>query len=198
MSDLGERACEALHALRLRGLYDGLDDAALDELCGTGLAVRKDSLGVLTESGRAANAAWARYADGSEEQRAVERSYAQFLPFNEELLVVSTAWQVRTGNVPNDHRDTKYDWDVIDRLVKLDERAGPVVRRLGKAVSRFVPYRPLLTDALQRVQAGEHDWFVSPRVDSYHTVWMRLHEDLLLALGRERASESEATSMETG
>ena len=31
--------------------------------------------------------------------------------------------------------------------------------------------------------------FVSPSIDSYHTVWMQLHEDLLLALGRDRASE---------
>jgi hypothetical protein len=36
---------------------------------------------------------------------------------------------------------------------------------------------------------GETEWLTSPRVDSYHTVWMQLHEDLLLALGRDRASE---------
>ena len=34
---------------------------------------------------------------------------------------------------------------------------------------------------------GDHEWLTSPRIDSYHTVWMQLHEDLLLALGKNRA-----------
>ena len=50
----------------------------------------------------------------------------------------------------------------------------------------FAPYRERLRSARRRVVDGEHDWFTSPRVDSYHTVWMELHEDLLAALGWER------------
>jgi hypothetical protein len=66
---------------------------------------------------------------------------------------------------------------------------GRVVRRLGRAVARFEPYRPALRDARRRVEAGESDWFASPRCDSYHTVWMRLHEDLLCAIGGDRSTE---------
>ena len=44
-------------------------------------------------------------------------------------------------------------------------------------------------DAREKVEDGEHDWFTSPRIDSYHTVWMQWHEDLLLALGREREQD---------
>src|SRR5918994_378376 len=44
----------------------------------------------------------------------------------------------------------------------------------------------LAGSARRRVEDGEHDWFTSPRIDSYHTVWMELHEELLVALGRER------------
>ena len=36
---------------------------------------------------------------------------------------------------------------------------------------------------------GDTEWITSPSIDSYHTVWMQLHEDLLLALGRDRATE---------
>jgi hypothetical protein len=43
-----------------------------------------------------------------------------------------------------------------------------------------------------RVSEGERDWLTSPRVDSYHTVWMELHEELLAALGLERGSEEQA------
>jgi pyruvate,orthophosphate dikinase len=42
---------------------------------------------------------------------------------------------------------------------------------------------------VDRVEAGERDWFTKPLIDSYHTVWFELHEDLLSTLGKERASE---------
>ena len=119
---------------------------------------------------------------------AAEQTYVGFLPLNRELLRLCHDWQVR-GGVANTHDDPIYDFTVIDRLVGLDERVGPIVRRLARAVPRFAPYRHALRDARRRVEAGESDWFASPRCDSYHTVWMRLHEDLLCATGVERSSE---------
>ena len=112
--------------------------------------------------------------------------YESFGPLNREVLRVCTDWQVRPGGAPNDHVDAAYDWSVIDRLTAVDERAGPLLRRLGRSVPHFAPYRERLRTAQRRVVDGERDWFTSPRVDSYHTVWMELHEDLLAALGLER------------
>lgn len=166
-----------------------VDDARAAPLCDVGLAQRKGTFLALTPEGRVVHAAWARLEVGSEGENAARRTYDQFLPINVELLQVSTDWQLRAGNVPNDHTDQAYDWSVIDRLAELDERAGPIVRRLGRTVERFEPYRPRLRECLQRVKGGEHEWFLSPRIDSYHTVWMQLHEDLLLALGIDRAEE---------
>jgi hypothetical protein len=105
---------------------------------------------------------------------------------NREVLRVCTDWQVRPGGAPNDHTDTAYDWSVIDRLEALDDRAGPLLRRLAGADSRFGGYCGRLRAARRRVVDGERDWLTSPRVDSYHTVWMELHEALLAALGLER------------
>src|SRR5262249_11881501 len=115
--------------------------------------------------------------------------YEAFLPLNAELIRLCNDWQVRPGNVPNDHRDPHYDWSVIDRLRALDERAAPVLRRVGRVLEPFDAYPRRLRVALQHVDEGETEWFTSPRIDSYHTVWMQVHEDLLLALGRERADE---------
>ena len=112
--------------------------------------------------------------------------YESFEPLNREVLQLCTDWQVQPGGALNDHRDAAYDWSVIDRLTAADERAGPLLRTLAGAVPNFAPYRERLRTARRRVVDGEHDWFTSPRVDSYHTVWMELHEDLLAALGRER------------
>lgn len=178
-----------LHELRLRGMVSAVACAAPDALCATGLAARKGTFLVLTSAGREANTQWARLPPGSEQESAARRAYDQFLAMNAEFLQISTDWQVRPGNVPNDHRDTEYDWGVLDRLAAIDERTGPILRRLGNEVERFAGYRGRLRDALRRVQDGEHDWFLSPTCDSYHTVWMQLHEDLLLALGLARADE---------
>ncbi|MBV8161068.1 MAG: hypothetical protein JO265_09110 [Acidimicrobiia bacterium] len=61
--------------------------------------------------------------------------------------------------------------------------------RLGSVLDRFGPYGQRLAAAVERVEAGDHDWFTKPLIDSYHTVWFELHEDLLSTLGKERASE---------
>jgi hypothetical protein len=63
------------------------------------------------------------------------------------------------------------------------------VRHVARHVDRFGRYRSRLRAALARVDEGDHDWLTSPRVDSYHSVWMQLHEDLLLALGTDRSDE---------
>ena len=86
--------------------------------------------------------AWARVVAGTETEEAVTRAYERFLPLNAEFLRLCHDWQVRPGNVPNDHGDVAYDWSVIDRLRALDERAGA-----GPA-----PRRPC-TRSLRRVSA---------------------------------------------
>ena len=130
---------------------------------------------------------------GSDDEAAVRRAYERFLPLNRELIRVCNDWQVRPGGVPNDHRDPRYDWSVIDRLRALDERVAPVIYAARpRAVRASARYRPRLRAALARVDDGEHEWLTSPRIDSYHTVWMQLHEDLLLALGADRSDESES------
>jgi hypothetical protein len=55
--------------------------------------------------------------------------------------------------------------------------------------ARFASYRSRLRAARALVDDGQFEWVTSPRCDSYHTVWMQLHEDLLLALGADRSSE---------
>jgi hypothetical protein len=49
-----------------------------------------------------------------------------------------------------------------------------------------------LRAALDRVRAGETAWLTRPLIDSYHTVWFELHEELILAVGltREEAARS--------
>lgn len=130
-----------------------------------------------------------RLEPGSQAEEKCARAYEAFRTMNREVLQVCTDWQVRPGGALNDHTDAAYDWSVIDRLEAIDDRVGPLVRRLAGADVRFGGYRERLRAARRLVVDGERDWLTSPRVDSYHTVWMELHEDLLAALGLERQAE---------
>jgi hypothetical protein len=174
-----------LHRVRLRGV---VVDAGEDwgQLLELGLVVDGRRGVVLSAAGRSAHAEWARLGPGSEIEGVVERAFARFLPLNETLLRLCHEWQVRPDGGVNDHRDRAYDWQVVDRLRALDEQIGPVIRRVERSVERFADYRPRLQTALAAVDEGRLEMFASPTCDSYHTVWMQLHEDLLLALGLSR------------
>ena len=75
------------------------------------------------------------------------------------------------------------------RLAKVDSAAQPICDELADALARFGNYGRRLAAARARVEAGEHDWMTKPMIDSYHSVWFELHEDLLATLGIERGSE---------
>ena len=133
-----------------------------------------------------------RELDASGARSAVESAYERFLGLNVELLAVCTDWQV-VGSpgepAVNDHTDPLHDAAVLHRLDHLHAAALPVTEDLRTALGRFAGYRSRLVAAHARVQAGEHDWITRPTIDSYHTVWFELHEDLLATLGRERSRE---------
>jgi hypothetical protein len=127
----------------------------------------------------------------------VQASYATFLTENPTMLHLCTDWQLRTdlgGDEPvlNQHDDPDYDRSVLVRLDELHRRARPIWRGLAQGLQRFVPYDHRFERAAERVASGEHDWFTKPSIDSYHTVWFELHENLLATLGIERSSEGAA------
>jgi len=122
----------------------------------------------------------------------VEAAYREFLALNPRLLTTASAWQLRQEDgqaVVNDHTDPAHDARVLADLRALHTDAAPLVALLGSLLERFGRYGTRLATAVDRVEAGDHDWFTKPLIDSYHTVWFELHEDLLSTLGKERASE---------
>lgn len=121
----------------------------------------------------------------------IEGCYQEFLSLNADLLSVCTAWQVRDldRNILNDHSDRDYDNGVIKRLADVHAGVSPIAARLSGVAERFRHYEPRLKVALDKVKKGNQEWFAKPIIDSYHTVWMELHEDLLSTLRIDRASE---------
>jgi hypothetical protein len=187
---LSDAAWALLHDLRLRGFRPAEGGPAEDELAEAGLVRVRGANLALAPAGREAHAAWARLTPGSEEEALARSAYERFLALNVEFLRICTDWQLKPGNQPNDHSDAAYDFKILERLDRLDERAGALIEGLGKTVPRFAGYRARLTAALDRI-SEDRAWLASPRCDSYHTVWMQLHEDLLSAVGVNRADEAQ-------
>lgn len=197
-----------LHGLRLKGCAEseavaeaiGVPDAdvkpELDRLVEDGLAhdrTGRPSGFTLTPAGRDEHLRLiAAELDAAGAHDSVRAGYGRFVTINPELLAVCTAWQLREVNgesVLNDHSDGDHDTAVIERLAHLDAAVQPICAGLAEALGRFGSYGARLGNALAHVRAGDGDWFTKPMIPSYHTVWFEFHEDLLVTLGMDRASE---------
>jgi hypothetical protein len=112
--------------------------------------------------------------------------YDRFMQLNTRVLKVCSEWQLRDGDVPNDHSDRDYDASVVDRLSELHRRSGRCIGAIAECASRYAPYVARLDSCVERLHAGDRAAFTAVMAESYHTVWFELHQDLLLTLGRER------------
>jgi hypothetical protein len=186
-----------LQAVRLKGRI------SRDDLTGTlgsddvGLAVDK-----LVEAGLLADGPTLRISpEGrlrleelltSERQQvdvaAVLAAYSEFRSVNIEFKALVTDWQLRGGQ-PNPHDDADYDAAVLARLDEVHHTVLPLVNAAGAELPRLGRYAVKLQTALDRVRAGETMWLSRPLIDSYHTVWFELHEELILAAGLTRDAE---------
>ena len=132
--------------------------------------------------------------DGTGTREVVASAYAGFRRLNPELLAACTDWQLRPGPegpMVNDHLDATHDAAAVARLEGVHREALDVLAPAAAALERYADYAPRLQIALDRVRAGSEDWFDKPMIDSYHTVWFELHEDLLATLGLTRTGEVE-------
>ncbi|MEL7155311.1 MAG: pyruvate, phosphate dikinase [Actinomycetota bacterium] len=189
-----------LHALRIKGMgpadvlaaMTGADEAAVGatlarlEAAGSVSFMAARELWLITPEGRAAHA-----------QQLPERlagvdlaplPYEPFLRLNGDFKQLCTDWQLRDG-APNDHEDEAYDQAILDRLSQLHEAAMPVLMAQAEVLGWLAPYRDRLGAALDRLRAGDAKALTGVMCDSYHDIWMELHEDLIVTLGIDRVAE---------
>lgn len=132
---------------------------------------------------------YSRYYDGLRASQTFLATCERFERINLELKQLITDWQtVEVGGqrVRNDHSDAQYDAGILDRLGALHERFEPLLAQLIAGLPRLAIYRHKLEHALAEAEAGRTQWVSDARLESYHTVWFELHEDLLRILGRKR------------
>jgi hypothetical protein len=200
-----------LHTVRVGGMTDavtvvhrtGLDRDLVDELLlddeargWVGRVSFADLAGwSLTESGRAEDER--RLAEELEHtgaRAAVDRAHDTFAKLNDRFLVTLTRWQIRPQPwdrlAANDHDDLTWDGRVLDELAAFRRRLGPLCAELSTALDRFAGYDDRFGTALEQAESGRLAWVDGVEVDSCHTVWIQLHEDLLATLGLRRGPQT--------
>lgn len=185
-----KKSGDAAEIARVIGMPEDAAASGLETAQAEGWVIGARGRYMLTPQGRA------RLDEGYPQEFAAERdnadlvaAYEKFEVVNTKLLDMFTRWQTMTTGgvqIPNDHSDREYDEKIIDELGDIHERADRVLERFEAAVPRLGIYRQRLADAYDKVLAGEQDFVSGVRVDSYHTVWFELHEDILRILGRTR------------
>lgn len=126
------------------------------------------------------------------DQARLQDLYHRFDEHNTAFKSIITAWQMRDADTPNDHTDPGYDGEVLERLEELHVSFTALLEEIVAAATRLTHYPPRFAAALDRIRAGEHHFVARPIIDSYHTVWFELHEELIGLLGRTRAEEAAA------
>ncbi|WP_250287240.1 MULTISPECIES: hypothetical protein [unclassified Frankia] len=123
---------------------------------------------------------------------ALDLVWEEFSAHDHALKAILRDWQLR-GEEPNDHSDTAYDAAVIARVEALHGDVGRLALRAAGVIPRLGRYPGRLEVALVRLRGGDRRFLTHPMVDSYHTVFHELHEELYGATGRDRVSEEATT-----
>jgi len=165
-------------------------NATVATLEGEGAIFRMDADVMVTETGTAMakDSAGQMYAQLRDDPD-IERWHTRFEPLNRQLLRAITSWQtidVGGSRVPNEHADAEYDEKVRSQIDAIVTKMGRLLDELGAKVPRLLRYRERLMDALARADAGDARFISDVRVDSIHSIWFEMHEDVLLVLGKER------------
>ncbi len=115
--------------------------------------------------------------------------YQRFLTLNGEFKTLCTTWQMRGPDEPNDHTDPDYDAACIAHLADLATRTAPVIQELAAVLPRMARYQHRLEEAAAAVRAGDTNRFTGVMSDSFHDVWMELHQDLIVLQDVDRVAE---------
>jgi hypothetical protein len=185
-----------LQAVRLKGRVSRDDLAAtlggdfvdvVDRLVGSGLLLDGPTLR-LSPEGRGRLEGLLADERSHVDAAAVLAAYDEFRSVNTEFKALVTDWQLKDGQ-PNTHEDVGYDAAVLARLDDVHRRVTRTIAAVATQLPRLSRYSVKLQTALDNIHAGETMWLARPLIDSYHTVWFELHEELILAAGRTRETD---------
>jgi hypothetical protein len=160
-------------------------EASVEELIEAGLLTDGAALR-LTAAGRTRLGELLASERASVDAAEADRVYGQFVTINAEFKSVISQWQLDKADAGGEGAAGA----VLTRVGELHRAVVPVVEAAAGLVPRLGAYAGRLDAALRLAEAGDLAWLTRPLVDSYHTVWFELHEELIGLAGRTRADEA--------
>ena len=173
---------EPLHAIRVGGMHAPKPDNA-EELAERGLLFVSPVGCMLTEKGTQLHSELIEQQRADLDVEAVGALYERFLAVNQPTKSKCAEWQ----KLADDDFDQRFM--IATDLQDILERVSTTITRTSEHLPRFAGYPPRMKTALDRVLEGESEYLTSPKVESFHNVWMECHEDYLLTLGISREEE---------
>lgn len=184
-----------LHSLRLKGRAStssiaaaiGIDEdtaaAVLESQAAKGLVLLRTgriSGWLLTPEGRTDIGSRISTEKSTVDVSALGALYdAEFLKLNGTFKELCTHWQLAGGNA-----------EVVEtELTRVHDANLTLLERFGAHAPRFTRYVARFVSAYDRFRGGEAAALLQPMRESYHDVWLELHEDLLLLLDRQREED---------
>jgi hypothetical protein len=182
-----------LHVLKIRGLATeaqiaaslGVTAESVRETLRSAVAVgsaryREGRVSgfALTPEGRVRHQSTRASCVSNDMESCLSDIYERFLAPNRGFKQLTKEWQTRE---PDADRTP-----LIAQLDELHDKTMALVRQAATACPRFSAYLPRFERALSAVKSGDATALARPMTDSYHDVWMELHEDLISTLGRQR------------
>ena len=119
----------------------------------------------------------------------------RFILLDGRMKDLVTAWQIRdvANQVFNDHTDAAYDASILEQLGVIHGGVVELLTPLGhQALADGLLPRTAGACPGRRPGRRPRSSWRRRRVDSYHTVWFELHEDLIRLSGRLRSDETAA------
>ncbi|MBA7646949.1 hypothetical protein ES703_54717 [subsurface metagenome] len=108
-------------------------------------------------------------------ERELEAIYERFDKENSIFKRIVSEWQAE--------RD---DQKALEGLEGVHVRISEIFQELSRLIPRYEIYPSRFNKALKNFKDGKTEYLAKYSVDSYHTIWFELHEDLLNLLGKER------------
>jgi phosphoenolpyruvate-protein kinase (PTS system EI component) len=188
-----------LHVLRIRGFAtpDGLTASLgefpadiIGELVDAGLVryIEPRQMYGLLPDGKARHEELLESLADTSTLSGLSDAYERFLVLNDLFKALCTTWQMY-GDQPNDHTDADYDRACVDQLGQLSADVQPLIADLAQAIPRLARYGPRLSTASTNVANGDQKQFTGVMCESFHDVWMELHEDLVVLQRIDRTVE---------
>lgn len=194
MSVAPERELAVLQTVRLKGRIAraalsgpvGIEPEALapivDALVRAGLLADGPTLR-LTDAGRLRLAELLAAERSTVDATVAAGAYADFERLNNRLKDIVSQWQIARATA---EVDAERDAVIAARVGDIHRDVLPVIAAAGGQVPRLSGYGDRLSTALRRILEGDMAWLSRPIIDSYHTLWFELHEELIGLAGRSR------------